>query len=176
MRWRSLRFRCRLVPPPNLPPNLNRLLPRNQRPSPPLLSRPHPGRRLQRLPATPIWVATGGIKNKLSRHVSHISLLILWLVLAAQNIKCETRLRDKCKGATCNRSGDFLTVYFAFIYHARPLQYQLTLVYNSFCRFNCPANCLNKKGKVWGTLFYDVVSHEANIFHHAGSYTVSAYS
>uniref|UniRef100_A0A8C2JTH3 Cysteine-rich secretory protein LCCL domain containing 2 n=1 Tax=Cyprinus carpio TaxID=7962 RepID=A0A8C2JTH3_CYPCA len=45
----------------------------------------------------------------------------------AQNIKCETRMRDKCKGATCNR-------------------------------YNCPANCLNKKGKVWGTLFYDVQS------------------
>uniref|UniRef100_A0A8C1ESA1 Cysteine-rich secretory protein LCCL domain containing 2 n=1 Tax=Cyprinus carpio carpio TaxID=630221 RepID=A0A8C1ESA1_CYPCA len=40
---------------------------------------------------------------------------------------CETRMRDKCKGATCNR-------------------------------YNCPANCLNKKGKVWGTLFYDVQS------------------
>ncbi|XP_026176227.1 cysteine-rich secretory protein LCCL domain-containing 2 [Mastacembelus armatus] len=45
----------------------------------------------------------------------------------AQNIKCETRLRDKCRGAVCNR-------------------------------YNCPANCLNKKGKVWGTLFYDVQS------------------
>ncbi|XP_059373536.1 cysteine-rich secretory protein LCCL domain-containing 2-like [Carassius carassius] len=45
----------------------------------------------------------------------------------AQNIKCETRMRDKCKGATCNR-------------------------------YNCPANCLNKKGKVWGTLYYDVQS------------------
>uniref|UniRef100_A0A672NP64 Cysteine rich secretory protein LCCL domain containing 2 n=1 Tax=Sinocyclocheilus grahami TaxID=75366 RepID=A0A672NP64_SINGR len=40
---------------------------------------------------------------------------------------CETRMRDKCKGATCNR-------------------------------YNCPANCLNKKGKVWGTLYYDVQS------------------
>uniref|UniRef100_A0A8C9XYA4 Cysteine rich secretory protein LCCL domain containing 2 n=1 Tax=Sander lucioperca TaxID=283035 RepID=A0A8C9XYA4_SANLU len=45
----------------------------------------------------------------------------------AQNIKCETRLRDKCRGGTCNR-------------------------------YNCPANCLNKKGKVWGTVFYDVQS------------------
>ncbi|CAB1418986.1 unnamed protein product [Pleuronectes platessa] len=45
----------------------------------------------------------------------------------AQSIKCETRLRDKCRGATCNR-------------------------------YNCPANCMNKKGKVWGTLFYDVQS------------------
>lgn len=25
-------------------------------------------------------------------------------------------------------------------------------------RYHCPANCMNKKGKVWGTLFYDVVS------------------
>uniref|UniRef100_A0A3B3ZS14 LCCL domain-containing protein n=1 Tax=Periophthalmus magnuspinnatus TaxID=409849 RepID=A0A3B3ZS14_9GOBI len=38
-----------------------------------------------------------------------------------------TRLRDKCRGVTCNR-------------------------------FKCPANCLNKKGKVYGTLFYDVQS------------------
>ncbi|XP_023262151.1 cysteine-rich secretory protein LCCL domain-containing 2 [Seriola lalandi dorsalis] len=45
----------------------------------------------------------------------------------AQNIKCETRLRDKCKGATCNR-------------------------------YICPANCMTKKGKVWGTLYYDVQS------------------
>lgn len=45
----------------------------------------------------------------------------------AHNIKCETRLRDKCRGVTCNR-------------------------------FKCPANCLNKKGKVYGTLFYDVQS------------------
>lgn len=45
----------------------------------------------------------------------------------AQNIKCETKMRDKCKGATCNR-------------------------------YNCPANCLNKQGKVWGTLYYDVQS------------------
>lgn len=45
----------------------------------------------------------------------------------AQNIKCETKMRDKCKGAACNR-------------------------------YNCPANCLNKKGKVWGTLYYDVQS------------------
>ncbi|KAI1889936.1 hypothetical protein AGOR_G00168040 [Albula goreensis] len=45
----------------------------------------------------------------------------------AQNIKCETRMRDKCRGAMCNR-------------------------------FKCPANCLSKKGKVWGTLYYDVQS------------------
>ncbi|KAK2854044.1 hypothetical protein Q5P01_006705 [Channa striata] len=45
----------------------------------------------------------------------------------AQNIKCETRLRDKCKGATCNR-------------------------------YNCPANCMRKRGKVWGTGSYDVQS------------------
>uniref|UniRef100_A0A8C2KI37 Cysteine-rich secretory protein LCCL domain containing 2 n=1 Tax=Cyprinus carpio TaxID=7962 RepID=A0A8C2KI37_CYPCA len=44
-----------------------------------------------------------------------------------QIIKCETKMRDKCKGAACNR-------------------------------YNCPANCLNKKGKVWGTLYYDVQS------------------
>uniref|UniRef100_A0A8C6SX00 Cysteine-rich secretory protein LCCL domain containing 2 n=1 Tax=Neogobius melanostomus TaxID=47308 RepID=A0A8C6SX00_9GOBI len=40
----------------------------------------------------------------------------------AHNIKCETKLRDKCRGVTCNR-------------------------------FKCPANCLNKKGKVYGTIF-----------------------
>ncbi|XP_064169624.1 cysteine-rich secretory protein LCCL domain-containing 2 [Anguilla rostrata] len=45
----------------------------------------------------------------------------------AQNVKCQTRMRDRCKGATCNR-------------------------------YNCPANCLNQKGRVWGTAFYDVQS------------------
>ncbi|KAG9352504.1 hypothetical protein JZ751_020918 [Albula glossodonta] len=45
----------------------------------------------------------------------------------AQNIKCETRMRDKCRGAMCNR-------------------------------FKCPTDCLSKKGKVWGTLYYDVQS------------------
>ncbi|KAM4630465.1 cysteine-rich secretory protein LCCL domain-containing 2 [Polymixia lowei] len=49
------------------------------------------------------------------------------IITLAQNIKCETRVRDKCRGATCNR-------------------------------YNCPANCLNRKGRVWGTLFYDVQS------------------
>ena len=29
---------------------------------------------------------------------------------------------------------------------------------NALNRYKCPANCLNKKGKVWGTLYYDVVS------------------
>lgn len=29
------------------------------------------------------------------------------------------------------------------------------------CRYKCPADCMNKKGKVWGTLFYDVVSQAA---------------
>ncbi|KAM6980628.1 cysteine-rich secretory protein LCCL domain-containing 2 [Aplochiton taeniatus] len=55
----------------------------------------------------------------------------------AQNIKCETRMRDKCKGAMCNR-------------------------------FNCPANCLNKKGKVWGTLYYDVQSSICRAAMHYG--------
>ncbi|KAJ8417820.1 hypothetical protein AAFF_G00226630 [Aldrovandia affinis] len=55
----------------------------------------------------------------------------------AQNIKCETRMRDKCRGATCNR-------------------------------FNCPANCLNKKTKVWGTLFYDVQSSICRAAMHYG--------
>ncbi|XP_056613617.1 cysteine-rich secretory protein LCCL domain-containing 2 [Triplophysa dalaica] len=45
----------------------------------------------------------------------------------AKNIKCETKMRDKCKGATCNR-------------------------------YNCPANCMDSRGKVWGTLYYDVQS------------------
>lgn len=49
---------------------------------------------------------------------------------------------------------------FIFICHTVKIQRQLTLVSNSFwfCRYNCPANCLNKKGKVWGTVTYDVVS------------------
>lgn len=55
----------------------------------------------------------------------------------AQNIKCETRMRDKCRGAMCNR-------------------------------FNCPAHCLNKKGKVWGTLFYDVQSSICRAAMHYG--------
>uniref|UniRef100_A0A671XRA7 Cysteine rich secretory protein LCCL domain containing 2 n=1 Tax=Sparus aurata TaxID=8175 RepID=A0A671XRA7_SPAAU len=55
-----------------------------------------------------------------------------------QNIKCETRLRDKCRGATCNR-------------------------------YKCPANCLNKKGKVWGTLFYDVQSSICRAAIHFGA-------
>lgn len=56
----------------------------------------------------------------------------------AHNIKCETRLRDKCRGVTCNR-------------------------------FKCPANCLNKKGKVWGTLFYDVQSSICRAAIHFGA-------
>ncbi|KAG7473574.1 hypothetical protein MATL_G00097290 [Megalops atlanticus] len=55
----------------------------------------------------------------------------------AQTIKCETKMRDKCKGATCNR-------------------------------YNCPANCLDKKGKVWGTLFYDVQSSICRAAMHYG--------
>ncbi|XP_056464463.1 cysteine-rich secretory protein LCCL domain-containing 2-like [Gadus chalcogrammus] len=56
----------------------------------------------------------------------------------AQIIKCETRLRDKCKGASCNR-------------------------------FKCPANCLNKKGNIWGTLFYDVLSSICRAAIHYGA-------
>lgn len=55
-----------------------------------------------------------------------------------QNIKCETRMRDKCRGPTCNR-------------------------------YNCPANCMNKKGKVWGTLFYDVQSSICRAAMHFGA-------
>ncbi|KAL2088788.1 hypothetical protein ACEWY4_015687 [Coilia grayii] len=55
----------------------------------------------------------------------------------AQNIKCETKMRDKCRGATCNR-------------------------------YKCPANCMNKKGKVWGTLFYDVQSSICRAAMHHG--------
>uniref|UniRef100_A0A7N8WIN5 Cysteine-rich secretory protein LCCL domain containing 2 n=1 Tax=Mastacembelus armatus TaxID=205130 RepID=A0A7N8WIN5_9TELE len=72
-----------------------------------------------------------GEKNSLQMsrfmHVSSFIFCLFFFFFAAQNIKCETRLRDKCRGAVCNR-------------------------------YNCPANCLNKKGKVWGTLFYDVQS------------------
>ncbi|KAJ8249221.1 hypothetical protein GJAV_G00232480 [Gymnothorax javanicus] len=45
----------------------------------------------------------------------------------AQDIDCETRMRDRCRGVTCNR-------------------------------YRCPANCLNQRGRVWGTIFYDVQS------------------
>ncbi|MEE6499992.1 hypothetical protein FKM82_003662 [Ascaphus truei] len=44
-----------------------------------------------------------------------------------QVIKCETKMRDKCKGSTCNR-------------------------------YLCPAGCVNKKAKIFGTLFYDSMS------------------
>ncbi|XP_039619257.1 cysteine-rich secretory protein LCCL domain-containing 2 [Polypterus senegalus] len=44
-----------------------------------------------------------------------------------QVIKCDTKMRDKCRGSTCNR-------------------------------YECPANCQNAKGKIWGTLFYDTQS------------------
>ncbi|XP_006641271.1 cysteine-rich secretory protein LCCL domain-containing 2 [Lepisosteus oculatus] len=56
----------------------------------------------------------------------------------AQDIKCETKMRDKCKGATCNR-------------------------------YVCPANCKNSKGKVWGTLFYDVQSSICRAALHYGA-------
>ncbi|KAL7866401.1 hypothetical protein AOLI_G00142150 [Acnodon oligacanthus] len=56
----------------------------------------------------------------------------------AQNIKCETKMRDKCKGATCNR-------------------------------YNCPANCLYSKAKVWGTLYYDVQSSICRAAIHYGA-------
>ncbi|KAM4614482.1 cysteine-rich secretory protein LCCL domain-containing 2 [Discoglossus pictus] len=44
-----------------------------------------------------------------------------------QVIKCDTKMRDKCKGSTCNR-------------------------------YQCPAGCMNKKGKIFGTLFYESMS------------------
>lgn len=55
----------------------------------------------------------------------------------AQNIKCETKMRDKCKGVTCNR-------------------------------FNCPANCLYSKARVWGTSYYDVQSSICRAALHQG--------
>ncbi|XP_036442468.1 cysteine-rich secretory protein LCCL domain-containing 2 [Colossoma macropomum] len=56
----------------------------------------------------------------------------------AQNIKCETKMRDKCKGATCSR-------------------------------YNCPANCLYSKAKVWGTLYFDVQSSICRAAIHYGA-------
>ncbi|XP_048887471.1 cysteine-rich secretory protein LCCL domain-containing 2 [Brienomyrus brachyistius] len=56
----------------------------------------------------------------------------------AQKIKCETKMRDKCRGATCNR-------------------------------YQCPANCLRSKAKVWGTLFYDVQSSICRAAIHSGA-------
>ncbi|XP_064193376.1 cysteine-rich secretory protein LCCL domain-containing 2-like isoform X1 [Anguilla rostrata] len=55
-----------------------------------------------------------------------------------QNVKCETRVRDKCRGPTCNR-------------------------------YNCPADCMNKKGKVFGTLYYDVQSSICRTAMHYGA-------
>uniref|UniRef100_A0A665W833 LCCL domain-containing protein n=1 Tax=Echeneis naucrates TaxID=173247 RepID=A0A665W833_ECHNA len=57
---------------------------------------------------------------------------------ASKPSTCDTRLRDKCKGATCNR-------------------------------YVCPANCINKKGKVWGTLYYDVQSSICRAAIHHGA-------
>ncbi|XP_061599355.1 cysteine-rich secretory protein LCCL domain-containing 2 [Cololabis saira] len=72
-------------------------------------------------PATP---RSPSPKSPTSNHLAH-------------NIRCETRLRDKCKGATCNRH-------------------------------KCPANCLNKKGNIWGTVSYDVQSSICRAAIHAG--------
>uniref|UniRef100_A0A7N6FM80 LCCL domain-containing protein n=1 Tax=Anabas testudineus TaxID=64144 RepID=A0A7N6FM80_ANATE len=81
----------------------------------------------------------GGCRNNLCYKGEETQMVFIqhaaFKCVTTQNIKCETRLRDKCKGATCNRSG-----------YVHEFQY------------NCPANCLNKKGKVWGTLYYDVQS------------------
>lgn len=154
MRWRSLKFLCRLVPPSNPPPNLNRRLQRNQC--------PHPGCHLQTLPATPISVAAGMTENNGLSYFLVLFSNFFCHVPSAQNIKCETRLRDKCRGSTCSRSDYFQKDFVSFPRLAcTSLWYKVTLVFNSsflcLCRYNCPANCLNKKGKVWGTLHYDVV-------------------
>ncbi|XP_061078087.1 cysteine-rich secretory protein LCCL domain-containing 2 [Conger conger] len=54
-----------------------------------------------------------------------------------QDITCETRMRDVCRGAACNR-------------------------------YRCPANCLYQKGRVWGTVFYDVQSSICRAAIHQG--------
>uniref|UniRef100_A0AAY4E5V8 LCCL domain-containing protein n=1 Tax=Denticeps clupeoides TaxID=299321 RepID=A0AAY4E5V8_9TELE len=77
----------------------------------------------------------GGCKENLCYKVTNNTYIKAYIsklkspyfVFVAQNIKCETKMRDKCKGPTCTR-------------------------------YNCPANCLDKKTKVFGTLFYDVQS------------------
>ena len=33
-----------------------------------------------------------------------LTAVFVFVPVAVQNIKCETRMRDKCRGATCNRS------------------------------------------------------------------------
>ncbi|XP_048372045.1 LOW QUALITY PROTEIN: cysteine-rich secretory protein LCCL domain-containing 2 [Sphaerodactylus townsendi] len=55
----------------------------------------------------------------------------------AQAIKCDTKMRDRCKGSTCNR-------------------------------YLCPAGCLNNKGKVFGTSFYESSSSICRAAIHSG--------
>lgn len=42
-----------------------------------------------------------------------------------------------------------------------PLQPPTRAEFLCLCRYKCPAYCTNKKGKVWGTVSYDVVSPTA---------------
>lgn len=105
-------------------------------------------------------------KVDLNFHVLYISLLILVLLLQPR----ASSVRPDCEISVEAQPATGLVIFWMFMpqlisftvyFRTLPLQYQLTLVSNSFsapCRYNCPANCLNKKGKVWGTLFYDVVS------------------
>ncbi|XP_078524377.1 cysteine-rich secretory protein LCCL domain-containing 2 [Lissotriton helveticus] len=66
---------------------------------------------------THVWVEEKVTKPKKTTTTSYMT----------QVIKCETKMRDKCKGSTCNR-------------------------------YQCPAGCMNKKAKIFGTLFYDTTS------------------
>lgn len=80
--------------------------------------------------------------------------IFFFLSAAAQNIKCETKMRDKCKGVTCNRSVRHLD---ANIFNNHNRINPLIKPRVTSCRYNCPANCLYSNAKVWGTLYYDVV-------------------
>lgn len=57
--------------------------------------------------------------------------------------------RDNLQQVRCPRRSRFL------------LQPPTRAEFLCLCRYKCPAYCTNKKGKVWGTVSYDVVSPTA---------------
>uniref|UniRef100_A0A087Y638 Cysteine rich secretory protein LCCL domain containing 1 n=1 Tax=Poecilia formosa TaxID=48698 RepID=A0A087Y638_POEFO len=59
----------------------------------------------------------------------------------SQLVTCDTKLRDQCKGTTCNRSTH---------------------------RYECPAGCLDAAGRVVGTVYYEMQSSVCRAGLHAG--------
>lgn len=73
-------------------------------------------------------------------------------VLPGQQVNCDSKLRDQCKGTTCNRSAACRT----------PKQPRDTAhILSLFCRYECLPGCLERPGKVIGTGFYDMVNTRA---------------